>query len=135
LSGRARRYEWGDDLPPPPGYANLAGTETAATLPRVLDGWRDEYPSVAPPGKQGANGLGLFDLTGNVSEWVHDAYASFDASGGGTDPFGPSAAGSRRVIKGSNWRTASFSELRPAWREGADGGSQDIGFRVARYAE
>jgi hypothetical protein len=39
------------------------------------------------------------------------------------------------VIKGSNWRTASFSELRPAWREGADGGSQDIGFRVARYAE
>jgi formylglycine-generating enzyme required for sulfatase activity len=101
----------------------------------VLDGWRDEYPSVAPPGKQGANGLGLFDLTGNVSEWVHDAYASFDASGGGTDPFGPSAAGSRRVIKGSNWRTASFSELRPAWREGADGGSQDIGFRVARYAE
>jgi len=135
LSGRARRYEWGDDLPPPPGYANLAGTETAATLPRVLDGWQDEYPSVAPPGKHGANGLGLFDLTGNVSEWVHDAYASFDASGGGTDPFGPAATGSRRVIKGSNWRTASFSELRPAWREGADGGSQDIGFRVARYAE
>lgn len=134
-AGRARRYEWGDDLPPPPGYANLAGTETAATLPRVLDGWQDEYPSVAPPGKHAANGLGLFDLTGNVSEWVHDAYASFDAAGGGTDPFGPAATGSRRVIKGSNWRTASFSELRPAWREGADGGSQDIGFRVARYAE
>ncbi len=134
-AGRARRYEWGDDLPPPPGYANLAGTETAATLPRVLEGWQDEYPSVAPPGKHAANGLGLFDLTGNVSEWVHDAYASFDAAGGGTDPFGPAATGSRRVIKGSNWRTAAFPELRPAWREGADGGSQDIGFRVARYAE
>jgi formylglycine-generating enzyme required for sulfatase activity len=134
-AGRARRYEWGDALPPPPGSANLAGIETAATLPRVLEGWQDEYPSVAPPGKHGANGLGLFDLTGNVSEWVHDAYASFDAAGGGTDPLGPAATGSRRVIKGSNWRTASFSELRPAWREGADGGSQDIGFRVARYAE
>jgi formylglycine-generating enzyme required for sulfatase activity len=134
LAGRPRRYEWGDGLPPPSGSANLAGTEAAATLPRVLEGWQDEYPSVAPPGKHPANGLGLHDLTGNVSEWVHDAYASFDPSGGGTDPFGP-ASGARRVIKGSNWRTGAFTDLRPAWREGADGGSQDLGFRVARYAE
>ena len=135
LAGRARRYEWGDALPPPAGSANLAGGEAAATLPRVLEGWQDEYPSVAPPGKHPANGLGLYDLTGNVSEWVHDAYASFDPSGGGTDPFGPSAAGARRVIKGSNWRTGSFADLRPAWREGLEGASQDVGFRVARYAE
>ena len=134
LAGRARRYEWGDALPPPAGSANLAGAEAAATLPRVLEGWQDEYPSVAPPGKHPANGLGLYDLTGNVSEWVHDAYASFDPSGGGTDPFGP-ASGARRVIKGSHWRTGAFADLRPAWREGADNASQDIGFRVARYAE
>jgi formylglycine-generating enzyme required for sulfatase activity len=134
LAGRARRYEWGDGLPPPPGSANLAGAEAAGSLPRVLEGWQDEYPAVAPPGKHPANALGLFDLTGNVSEWVHDAYASFDPEGGGTDPFGP-AAGARRVVKGSSWRTGSFTDLRPAWREGADAASQDIGFRVARYAE
>lgn len=134
LAGRARRYEWGDALPPPPGSANLAGAEAAATLPRVLEAWQDDHPSVAPPGKYPANGLGLFDLTGNVSEWVHDAYASFDPAGGGSDPFGP-AAGARRVVKGSNWRTASFTDLRPAWRDGADAGSQETGFRVARYAE
>ena len=136
LAGRARRYEWGDELPPPAGAANLAGSEAAGVVQTLLEGWQDEHPSVAPPGKYPANGLGLYDMTGNVSEWVHDAYASFDTAAGGTDPTGP-ASGARRVVKGANWRTAVFSELRPAWREGADpsSASQDIGFRIARYAE
>lgn len=137
IAGRARRYTWGDELPPPPGSANLAGSEAAELLPGVLEGWQDEYPAVAPPGKHPADGLGLYDLSGNVSEWVHDAYASFEPAAGGTDPTGP-AGGARRVIKGASWRTAVFSELRPAWREGVDPAtrdSQDIGFRVARYAE
>jgi formylglycine-generating enzyme required for sulfatase activity len=136
LAGRARRYEWGDELPPPAGSANLAGSEAEGVVQPLLEGWQDEHPSVAPPGKYPANGLGLHDMTGNVSEWVHDAYASFDPAAGGTDPTGP-ATGTRRVVKGANWRTAAFSELRPAWREGAapSSASQDIGFRIARYAE
>ncbi len=132
---RTQRYEWGDVLPPPAGIGNLAGSEAAAEMPRVLDGWQDDYQVVAPPGKFRANAFGIFDLTGNVSEWVHDAYVSFEANAGGTDPTGPPAAAARRVIKGSNWRTTSFSDLRAAWREGADEASQQIGFRVARYAE
>lgn len=131
---RARRYEWGDALPPPAGFANLAGSEAAAEMPKVLEGWTDDYPVVAPPGKFAANMLGIFDMTGNVSEWVHDTYASFDASGGGTDPLGP-PSGTRFVIKGSHYKTTSFAELRAAWREGGDASSQTIGFRVARYAE
>lgn len=128
------RYEWGNDLPPPGGVANLAGLEAAAEMARVLDNWQDEYPVAAPPGKYPANALGLFDMTGNVSEWVHDAYSSFDASGGGQDPTGP-ADSPRRVVKGSSWRSVNYSDLRLAWRDGADGSSQTIGFRVARYAE
>lgn len=134
--GRTQRYEWGDVLPPPPALANLAGREAAAELPQVLEGWQDDYEVAGPPGRFPANGLGLFDLTGNVSEWVHDVYASFDGGGAVTDPLGPApAAGSRRVVKGSHWRTASFSELRAAWRDGRQEGSAEIGFRVARYAE
>jgi formylglycine-generating enzyme required for sulfatase activity len=132
---RTQRYEWGDALPPPEGIGNLAGSEAAAEMSRVLEGWQDDYQVVAPPGKFRANGFGIFDMTGNVSEWVHDAYVSFEANAGGTDPIGPAAGGTRHVIKGSNWRTAVFADLRAAWREGADAGSQDIGFRVARYAE
>lgn len=132
---RTQRYEWGDALPPPSGVGNLAGQEAIAEMSRILDGWRDDYEVVAPPGKFRANGFGIFDMTGNVSEWVHDAYVSFEANAGGTDPTGPTTASSRRVIKGSNWRTSTFADLRAAWREGGDSASQDLGFRVARYAE
>jgi formylglycine-generating enzyme required for sulfatase activity len=138
-AGRAqRRYEWGDALPVPPGFANLAGSEATAALERRLEGWQDEYQSVAPPARYAAGVLGLYDMTGNVSEWVHDVYASFAGSGAVTDPAGPAAepgTAGRRVIKGSSWRTASFPALRPAWREGRDSAANDVGFRVARYAD
>ncbi len=130
-----RRYAWGDALPVPPGQANLAGAEATAAVERMLDGWSDEYQAVAPPGKSAPNALGLFDMAGNVSEWVNDVYASFIDPAPATDPLGPATAGSRRVIKGSSWRTASFGELRAAWREGAEAASQDIGFRIARHAD
>lgn len=131
----ARRYDWGDALPVPPGHANLAGAEAVGSIERVLDGWSDEYQAIAPPGKFTPNALGLFDMTGNVSEWTHDVYASFIEPSPATDPTGPAANGPRRVIKGSNWRTASFSELRAAWREGGEGPARDVGFRVARHAD
>ncbi len=133
---RTQRYEWGDSLPPLAGIGNLPGQEAVAEMPRVLEGWTDDYVVVAPPGKFRANAFGIFDMTGNVSEWVHDTYVSFEANSGGTDPTGPSSAtGTRRVIKGSNWRTTLFADLRAAWRDGADAPTQDVGFRVARYAE
>lgn len=135
VNAPTQRYEWGDALPPPAGIGNLAGAEAIDEMSRVLDGWQDDYPAVAPPGKFRANGFGIFDMTGNVSEWVHDAYVSFEANAGGTDPLGPAVGGTRRVFKGSNWRTVTFADLRAAWREGADEATQDIGFRVARYAE
>jgi formylglycine-generating enzyme required for sulfatase activity len=135
VGARTQRYEWGDALPPPAGIGNLAGAEAVDEMTRVLEGWQDDYQVVAPPGKFKANGFGIFDMTGNVSEWVHDVYVSFDANAGGMDPTGPAEGGNRHVVKGSNWRTATFADLRAAWREGVDNASQDIGFRVARYAE
>lgn len=132
---RTQRYDWGDSLPPPPGIGNLPGQEAITEMSRVLEGWADDYVVVAPPGKFRANAFGIFDMTGNVSEWVHDAYVSFEANAGGTDPTGPASPGARRVIKGSHWRTTNFADLRSAWREGGDAPSQDVGFRLARYAE
>jgi formylglycine-generating enzyme required for sulfatase activity len=58
-----------------------------------------------------------------------------DLSGAPTsDPTGP-ATGSRHVVRGSSWRSASIPELRLAWRDYAEGKAQHIGFRIARYAD
>ena len=133
-SGAPRRYEWGDDLPVPAGVGNIAGVEVAKLVDPVLPGYRDEYVSVAPVGKFPPNGFGLYDMTGNVSEWTNDAYLSYVDSTPVTDPLGPASTG-RHTVRGSSWRSASISELRLSWREGATEPSQDLGFRVARYAE
>lgn len=133
-AGRGRRYEWGDSLPPPRNFANLAGVEVGEELPKTLPDWQDDHVTVAPSGRYAANALGVFDMSGNVSEWMHDFYAPAAADSASSDPLGPSS-GARHVVKGASWRTSVYTDLRIAWREGAEGAAQDRGFRVARYAE
>jgi formylglycine-generating enzyme required for sulfatase activity len=129
-----RRYEWGDALPVAAASGNYGGIEAQGTMSPILESYRDDYPNVAPVAKFGANAFGLHDLSGNVSEWTHDYYASLPDSAPQSDPFGP-AQGTRHTIRGSNWRTATVADLRLAWRDGADGASQVTGFRIARYAD
>jgi formylglycine-generating enzyme required for sulfatase activity len=78
-----------------------------------------------------ANPAGLYDISGNISEWCHDWYES--AYGGETiDPTGP-VAGSYRVFRGGHWgtepmftRSASRSSYNPDIR------AFWLGFRLAR---
>ncbi|HUK00885.1 MAG TPA: SUMF1/EgtB/PvdO family nonheme iron enzyme [Steroidobacteraceae bacterium] len=131
---RMLRYAWGDELPITAAAGNVAGTEAASLLSGTLPGYHDEFPALAPVGKFAANALGLYDMTGNVSEWVNDYYLSYIDDVPATDPLGPTS-GKRHVIRGANWQSASIAELRLSWREGADAASQTLGFRIARYAE
>jgi formylglycine-generating enzyme required for sulfatase activity len=132
--GKFYRYAWGDSLPVPEQAGNLAGAETSHSLPASLPGYRDAYPVVAPVGQFRPTALGLYDIAGNVTEWVNDYYSPKLNPAPGSDPFGPEA-GIQHVIRGSSWQSASPSELRLAWRDGASDRSPTIGFRVARYAD
>lgn len=77
------------------------------------------------------NTWGLYDMHGNVSEWVQDYYGTYP-SDSVTDPTGPSS-GLRRVIRGGSWhssagicRSASRYDRTP----GSFGGN--AGFRLVR---
>ncbi len=75
------------------------------------------YPVSAPSGSYEPNPVGIFDLGGNVAEWVQDFYA-IDAAETTTvvdDPLGP-AEGRLHVVRGASWRSATVPDLRVAAR-------------------
>ena len=129
------KYPWGKGFPPTSPSGNYADTSAKNLLPAVIQGYNDGYPGTAPPAKFKANDLGLYDLGGNVAEWCHDFYTiyTYNTNKADIDPSGP-PGGKHRVIKGSSWKSASMSKLRPAYRDYSDNKRPDLGFRICRYA-
>lgn len=66
------RYIWGTDWPPTTKVGNLAGEETG--FGTVIDGYNDGVVWTAPVGSFPPNKVGIYDLAGNVNEWIGDWY-------------------------------------------------------------
>jgi eukaryotic-like serine/threonine-protein kinase len=100
-------YAWGGKWPPPNAVANYADA-SAAGLPgisadRVIPDYDDGFPRTAPVGSFPPNDLGLFDISGNVQEWVSD-----DISTTSTGPLG--------VVRGAGWNTYIRENIVLGWR-------------------
>ena len=73
----------------------------------------DSSGNTHPAAAKAANAWGLYDMSGNVWEWVWDWYDTLSASAV-TDPAGP-AAGSARIIRGGSWYNEA-AQCRSAFR-------------------
>ena len=117
LSGK--RYPWGD---------TISGTD--ANYWNSGDPWDNDTSEVEYYGPQG---YGLYDMAGNVWEWVNDWYQSnYYTVSPPNDPPGP-GSGTSRVLRGGSW-SASTSYLRVARRSDylPGLGGLNLGFRCAR---
>ncbi|MEX8510347.1 MAG: formylglycine-generating enzyme family protein [Leptothrix ochracea] len=93
----------------------------------------DAVPAAWHVGSFAPNAFGLYDLQGNVWEWVQDCFHD-NLAGAPAD----GAAWTERcshaeshMARGGSWKTPSV-QTRPAHRAWAHGSEADIGFRVAR---
>ncbi len=134
--GGVQKYPWGASMPPTENSGNYADESAESLMTNVLTNYWDGYPVSSPVAKFETNKLGLYDLGGNVSEWVNDYYAvvNRDLDQLDKDPYGPDD-GTVRVIKGSSWRHSTITALRYAYRDYGTQGRLDVGFRIARYTD
>ena len=86
-----------------------------------------------PVGSKAPNGLGLYDMSGNVFQWCLDwDDKNYYRSSPQQDPQGP-ASGEHRVIRGGSWRSLQHG-VRASYRLGMkpDNRSDNTGLRLVR---
>jgi sulfatase modifying factor 1 len=134
---KGKEFSWGDDWPPPAGAGNFAEVSFKKVFTEdqfgAFAGYDDGSVFPADVGSFKANGYGIFDMDGNVSEWVQDNYSTdYYRNSPPRNPTGP-AAGENAIARGGSWFYKSAHVIRVAKRE--DGPPSwkgfDQGFRCA----
>lgn len=129
-------FPWGSEVYPPPEVVENYADQNAATIVTfVLSNYDDGFPVSAPVGSFEPNHNGIYDMSGNASEWVNDYYEiRVVGDEPMVDPLGPPAS-DRHVIRGASWAKGSRSELRLAYRDAGRDRTYETGFRIARYVD
>jgi formylglycine-generating enzyme required for sulfatase activity len=135
-AGSTTRYWWGSGTPKAK-VENLTGSADRSPSGRrwshAFQGYGDGYWGPAPVMSFAPNAFGLYDMDGNVSEWMedcwHDNYVRAPVDGSAWVNPGCGT----RVIRGGSWGS-SPEQANSAYRQGADAGirSGRVGFRIVR---
>jgi formylglycine-generating enzyme required for sulfatase activity len=116
----AQRFPWGD------------GELDASRCNFLTDPPRKAQRGTRATGTYSPNGYGLYDVAGNVWEWVSDWYSSnYYATVEARDPQGPES-GETRIVRGGSWVSEDPSMFRCAYRHEVppDTYAYSIGFRI-----
>ena len=112
------QFPWGESFPPDESVGNYADLSAVEFLEndRIIEGYNDGFEKLAPVGKFNPNIIGLYDIGGNVHEWVSDSYGNTE----------------RGILRGGGWDTFSEEhlEMRCRFPFDVEYRSESFGFRV-----
>ncbi len=133
------RFAWGDAIVPPNRFVNVADASASGILQDVIADYNDGAEVSAPVGSFRPSARELYDLPGNVAEWMHDVFLSKLRLYAGQEeervnPLGE-AQGRHHVIRGFSWRDSSQKKLSLKNRRYDREAQDDVGFRLAYYVE
>ncbi len=119
-AGTTTTYSWGGEAGLKNAHCSDCGSE-----------WDKKKP--APVGSFKPNGFGLYDMHGNVWEWVQDCYLESYAKVATDGSKSPDTDGCHRVVRGGSFH-GYRGDLRSASRGSTSPGNRSLinGFRVAR---
>jgi formylglycine-generating enzyme required for sulfatase activity len=133
-AGTTTTHYWGDNVADGCAYENMADLSLKEyDADAAVANCKDGYANTAPVGSFKPNPWGLYDILGNVSEWVADCYVdNYDtAPKDGSAVKTPNCT--TRLGRGGSW-VSNPSVLRAASRISGppDDRDDDVGFRLAR---
>ena len=135
-AGSTTRYPWGDGDPEKvvgnftgEGDRSPSKRSWSIAFPRYSDGYWGPAPVKTYP----ANPFGLYDMEGNVSEWVEDCWHDNYVRAPRDSAAWVNPGCLKRVVRGGSWGSDP-DQVRSAFRVGAaaDTRSARVGFRIAR---
>ncbi|RLL54300.1 formylglycine-generating enzyme family protein [Mariprofundus sp. EBB-1] len=126
-AGTSSQYPWGNSASH--DYANYGKDKCC----EGHASGRDQWVNTSPVGSFPANGFGLYDMQGNVWEWVEDCYHENYKRAPANGEAWTSGVCSKRVLRGGSWFDIP-SSLRSAYRYGysTDARDDDSGFRLVQ---
>lgn len=135
-AGTQARYPWGDGAPPLKA-GNFTGALDVSPGGRrwtnAFQRFGDGAWGPAPVASYQPNRWGVYDIAGNVSEWVEDCWHGNYRRAPRDSRSWVNPGCRTQVIRGGSW-ASSPAHTRSAWRQGTDinNTSARIGFRVVR---
>ncbi len=99
-------FGWGTYWPPPEAFGNFAdiiASKEGTSPSYIISGYTDGFGRTSPVGEYTDNKLGIYDLSGNVHEWVIDNISIGEDTSLG-------------VLRGGGWNTFIDENLLLGWR-------------------